>query len=103
MSRGAIDFDLICHLGALKNMDIWERGLYFLQVTMKYGWDSRQTVAPVAVFSAPSTLDSYVGNQRVPGPRSASFPCHVEEETQSFRSRAFIVRYASECYYLNEG
>ena len=103
VQRGSVDFDLICHLGALKNVDIWERGLYFMQVTMKYGWDLRHTVVPVAVFSAPSTLDSFVGSQRVHGLRTATFPCHVDEDTHSFRSRTFMVRYQGECYDINEG
>ena len=59
--RGAIDFDLMLHLGSLSNIDIYEKGIYFIQVTMKYGYDDRQKVAPVGVFSAPSTYDSFVG------------------------------------------
>ena len=58
---GAIDFDLMLHFGTLKNIDIYEKGIYFIQVTMKYGYDCRQKVAPVGVFSAPSMYDSFVG------------------------------------------
>ena len=59
--RGAVDFDLMLHFGSLHNVDIYEKGIYFIQVTMKYGYDGRQKVAPVGVFSAPSMYDSFVG------------------------------------------
>ena len=59
--HGVIDFDLLLHFGSLKNIDIYERGIYFIQVTIKYGHDCRHKVAPVGVFSAPSTYDSFVG------------------------------------------
>jgi len=61
-----VDIDLICHFGRLKNIDLSQRGIYFIQVKMFYGFNSSQSVYPVGVFSAPSTLDCFVGTQRVP-------------------------------------
>ena len=31
----SVDFDIIAHFGALKNIDLGSRGVYFVQVTMK--------------------------------------------------------------------
>ena len=80
-----IDFDVIAHLGHIKNIDVQSRGyfyagfhdsmfsmltfyacirLYFVRLTLLYG-DNEQKIAPIGLFSAPSRLDSFVAQQRV--------------------------------------
>ena len=86
--------ELCVHLGFIKNIDLWQQGVYCVQVTVLAG--KRSTVlAPVGIFSAPSRIDSYVGPQRIPA-LVPSGACHVNEVDKTFRSRAFVVRYKDE-------
>ena len=86
--------ELILHLGFIKNIDLWQQGIYCIQISLLAGRDST-LLAPVGIFSAPSRIDSYVGTQRIPALIPASI-CHVEENDKTFRSRAFVVRYKDE-------
>ena len=86
--------ELCVHLGFIKNIDLWQQGVYCVQVTVLAG--TRSTLlAPVGIFSAPSRIDSYVGPQRIPA-LVPSGSCHVNEADKTFRSRAFVVRYKDE-------
>ena len=86
--------ELILHLGFIKNIDLWQQGVYCIQITLLAGRDTT-LLAPVGIFSAPSRIDSYVGTQRIPALVPASV-CHVEESDKTFQSRAFVVRYKDE-------
>ena len=86
--------ELLLHLGFIKNIDLWQQGIYCIQISLLAGRDST-LLAPVGIFSAPSRIDSYVGTQRIPALIPASI-CHVEESDKTFRSRAFVVRYKDE-------
>jgi len=63
--EASVDFDIIAHFGKLKNIDLSQRGIYYIQVKLFYGHDAKQVVNPVGVFSAPSTVDSFVKSLRV--------------------------------------
>ena len=63
--EAAVDFDIIAHFGKLRNIDLSQRGIYYVQLKLFYGHDSKQLVNPVGVFSAPSTVDSFVKSMRV--------------------------------------
>lgn len=99
---GAVDFDIVAHFIALKNIDLMSRGVYFIQATLRYGYDKRHLVSPVGVFSAPSTHDSFVKTSRLDAP-PLLHPCQVDESLHHFRSRTFVVRYSWEVYDLNDG
>ena len=86
--------ELLLHLGFIKNIDLWQQGIYCIQISLLAGREST-LLAPVGIFSAPSRIDSYVGTQRIPALIPASV-CHVEENDKVFRSRAFVVRYKDE-------
>jgi len=70
--EATVDFDIVCHLGFIKSLDMRERGFYFIEMTLDY-IEQRQgdiskssnlttttTIQPIGCFSAPSTLNSNV-------------------------------------------
>ena len=59
-----VDFDIVLHLGYVRNLDMSEKGLYILQISLLCG-EIGKKIAPVGLFAAPSCLDSYVENQKV--------------------------------------
>lgn len=66
--EATIDFDIVCHLGFIKSLDMRECGFYFIEMTLDYVTNSQRndeitktiTIAPIGCFSAPSTLNSNV-------------------------------------------
>lgn len=62
--NASIDIDLLAHLGDFKNVDLLQRGKYCIQVGLYYG-DQKIKIIPVGIFSAPSSTNSFVGDQRV--------------------------------------
>lgn len=70
--EATIDFDIVCHLGFFKSLDMRERGFYFIEMTLDYITNSESsisesslTIAPIGCFSAPSTLNSNVRSTTV--------------------------------------
>ena len=59
-----LDFDIVAHLGYVKNVDLLTKGIYMVQIKLYYGLNGT-TVAPVGMFSSPSTLRSEVQGQTV--------------------------------------
>lgn len=57
-----MEIDLLLHLGEFFNANLLERGVYRIRISMACG---TQRVVPVGMFTAPSTLDSFVGDQSV--------------------------------------
>lgn len=72
-----------------------------MRLSLLYG-DDEQRVAPIGLFSAPSRLDSFVAEQRVPPPPFLNV-CHIDNEDQTFRCRSFVIRYRDEKHELNDG
>ena len=60
--KASLEIDLLLHLGEFFNANLLERGIYRIRVSMACG---NQRVVPVGMFTAPSTLDSFVGEQTV--------------------------------------
>ena len=50
-----LSVDLIVHFGFIKNIDLWQQGIYCLQITLLAGRENT-LVAPIGIFSAPSRL-----------------------------------------------
>jgi Putative serine esterase (DUF676)/Protein FAM135 len=100
---GTVDYDIIVHLGTLRNVDMSSRGVYMIHLTLLYGYDMRCLISPVGIFSAPSTLDSFVDEQRVASPPMDRMQPAGIDSQQQFQSRSFVVRYANEYFELNEG
>ena len=101
-----IELDVVCHLGYIKNISLLSRGAYYIQATLLHGGNDITTattkVAPIGSFSAPTTIDSYVGNQKIP--ISTVFNVsHIDDEEMIFRSRVFYIRYRRETHELNDG
>ncbi len=59
-----LDFDVVVHFGHLENVDMSQTGIYIVQVSLFYGEDGIK-IAPIGVFSAPSTLESHIDTQKV--------------------------------------
>lgn len=96
-----LDIDVVIHLGFLKNIDMLNRGLYNIEVTMRYSQND-QLIHPIGLFSAPSGFDCSVGDQRVPGPGLIRM-CNLDNANKTFTSRTIAVRYRDESHELNEG
>lgn len=62
--RADLDFDIVAHLGYVKNVDLLTKGIYMVQIKLFYGMNGK-SVAPVGMFSSPSTLKSEVQGQTV--------------------------------------
>jgi hypothetical protein len=58
--KGSLEIDLLVHLGKFVNIDLLQRGIYFIEVALFYGYDKKR-ISPVGLFSSPSHLDSHVG------------------------------------------
>jgi hypothetical protein len=74
--NASIDIDLLAHLGDFKNVDLLQRGKYCIQVGLYYG-DQRIKIIPVGIFSAPSSTNSFVGDQRVSVGTFMKFSCVI--------------------------
>eukprot|EP01038_Epipyxis_sp_PR26KG_P010970 gene10970-14734_t len=96
-----LDFDVVAHLGYVRNIDLLQKGLYIIQVTLHYGKEGTR-IAPVGLFSAPSTLQSYVKDRPLPPARLCNV-CEVDDAERQFRSRSFVIRYKDEKHELNDG
>jgi hypothetical protein len=59
--KASIEIDLLVHLGKFLNIDLLQRGIYSIEITLFYGND-RKRISPVGLFSSPSNLDSHVGD-----------------------------------------
>lgn len=59
-----LDFDIVVHLGFLRNIDLLSKGVYAVQIKLYYGLDGN-LIAPVGMFSSPSTICSSVQGQTV--------------------------------------
>lgn len=62
--KASIELDLVAHLGEFRNVDLLQKGVYRVQISLKCGTQSN-AIAPVAIFSSSSTLDSFVDDMRV--------------------------------------
>ena len=62
--KADLDFDIVAHLGYLRNIDLLCKGIYIVQVKLYYGLNGR-LIAPVGMFSSPSTVASVVQSQTV--------------------------------------
>lgn len=93
------EFELLIHLGRIRNVDLQHRGVYVIQLRLSH---ESQSYPPSGNFSAPSTLDSYVGDRWLNAPRLMSI-CHIDDNEKYFRSRSFVVRFRDEIHSLNEG
>ena len=71
-----LDLDIVTHLGYVKNIDLAQKGIYSIQISLFYGNEISKHVsknyksegvriAPIGLFSAPTSLDSYVDRQKV--------------------------------------
>lgn len=64
--EASIDIELIAHLGEFRNIDLSQKGIYAVELGLYYGAVApSKKIVPVGLFSAPSTLDSYVDGQKV--------------------------------------
>ena len=98
-----IDLSVIIHLGHMKSIDIYERGYYFIQLNLYYKTiHINQILTPIAMFSAPSTLNSKVKSTVIDSNNIPINYAHIDDQTKSFRSRAFLIRYRDEEHELNE-
>ena len=128
-----IDFDIVCHLGHVRNVAVSTRGVYFIKVALLFGKVPQVVaptslsltkspastlmhptgdpssnpkgaikIAPVGVFSAPTSIDSTVKGLAIPAAPIINL-CHVDEHSNSFCSRSFVVRYKDEEHELNDG
>lgn len=64
MAEAAIDVELAAHLGLFRNVDLLEKGVYAVRLSLAYGRQDRKIV-PTGLFSAPSTLGSHAGEHAV--------------------------------------
>ena len=62
--KADLDFDIVIHLGFVRNVDLLNKGLYVVQVRLFYGLDGK-IVSPVGMFSSPSSIASDVHGQAV--------------------------------------
>ena len=59
-----VDYDIFSHLGFVQNVDLDQKGVYVIQVSLFCG-DGGTKIAPVGLFSAPNALDSFVEEHKV--------------------------------------
>jgi hypothetical protein len=103
MNTANIDLDILCHLGFVKNIDLSNRGIFYIQVSLIYGEKpgvEGLKISPVGLFSAPSTLDSHINGASIASNNqdiSYFEPCQIDEN-KSFHTRSFIVRYRHEIH-----
>ncbi len=77
--------------------------------------NSSQSVPPIRVFSAPSTVDSYINNKRIPFDYSKGIvlPCQIYDQSNGtennkstngayFGTRSVMIRYSHELFEMNE-
>jgi hypothetical protein len=62
--KADLDIDFVAHLGYLRNVDLLQKGVYCVQISLKCGAQSNN-IPPVGMFSSSSTLDSFVDDLRV--------------------------------------
>jgi hypothetical protein len=62
--KADLDFDIVAHFGYFRNVDLLSKGLYVVQVRLYYGLEGN-LIAPVGMFSSPSTVCSIVQDQTV--------------------------------------
>jgi hypothetical protein len=71
--KADLDFDIVAHFGFFRNVDLLSKGLYVVQVRLYYGLEGN-LIAPVGMFSSPSTVCSIVQDQTVTIIYVSSFP-----------------------------
>jgi hypothetical protein len=59
-----IDVEIAAHFGDFKNIDLYNKGIYAIRVTLFYGQQEKK-IAPTGIFSAPSKLYSWIGDSQV--------------------------------------
>ncbi len=64
MAEAEIDIEVAAHLGLFKNVDLLQKGVYAIRIKMAYGRPDR-TIVPTGLFSAPSSVDSFVDDHAV--------------------------------------
>ena len=76
-----LDFDIVAHLGFVKNIDLAQKGIYSIQISLSYGNELQKNnshnnkknqkasegirISPIGLFSSPTSVDSYVDSQMV--------------------------------------
>ena len=58
--KGVIEMDILVHLGEFMNVDLLQRGTYIVEASLLYGLEQKK-ILPIGLFSAPTYLESYVG------------------------------------------
>jgi hypothetical protein len=101
--KADIDFDITCHFGHFKNLELPTRGIYCVSVSLFYG-PSMQPVAPHGCFSAPLKHSSFVGDFEIDAAPSIDM-CEIQNngEESYFCTRTFVIRYRDEWHEINEG
>lgn len=64
MTEAEIDVEIAAHLGLFRNVDLLQKGVYAVRLKMAYGRPER-TIVPTGLFSAPSSVDSFVDDHAV--------------------------------------
>lgn len=64
MTEAEIDVEIAAHLGLFRNVDLLQKGVYAVRLKMAYGRPDR-TIVPTGLFSAPSSVDSFVDDHAV--------------------------------------
>jgi hypothetical protein len=64
MTEAEIDVEIAAHLGLFRNVDLLQKGVYAIRLKMAYGRPDR-TIVPTGLFSAPSSVDSFVDDHAV--------------------------------------
>lgn len=62
--KADLDFDIVAHLGFVRNVDLLNKGIYVVQIRLYYEVEGK-LVAPVGMFSSPSSVGSEVQSQEV--------------------------------------
>jgi hypothetical protein len=62
--KADVDFDVVAHLGCMRNVDLLHKGIYIVQARLYYGLDGK-LITPVGMFSSPSYIHSHVHGQKV--------------------------------------
>ena len=108
--KANITFDLTCHFGIFKNLELPTRGIYCVSVTLLCGGEKvnsgdRECVTPHGCFSASMKLSSFVGDYELPAVKNMDM-CDIVQLNQQesyFKTRNFVIRYRDEYHIINEG
>ncbi len=72
MADAEIDIEVAAHMGLFRNVDFLQKGVYAVRLKLAYGRPDR-TIVPTGLFSAPSSVQSYVDDHAVKNTHCHSF------------------------------